>query len=75
MNHLEENARIFRTASHVPLSKWPRGWLILEICGIINSPVYMLMTDDERRGRDLPVSDDEMRAFIALRRGIPIGVQ
>ena len=75
MSELEKNAKRFRHAHAVPLSQWSRGWLILEISGIIGDPAYMMMTDDERRGRDLPVTDDEMRAFIAIRRGISPNVQ
>lgn len=58
------------TPRKVPLSKWPSGWLKLEVAGIIGDPTYLLMTDQDKNGRDWPVTDAEMRVFIMKHKGL-----
>lgn len=48
----------------IPLEKWPPGWLKLQVASLTGSPEYLLMRDHEKRKANLPVSDEEMRAYI-----------
>jgi hypothetical protein len=51
-----------------PLSEWPSGWLKMEIASLYDLPDYLVMTDDEKRRAQMPVTDAEMRLIIAARR-------
>jgi len=51
-----------------PLEQWPSGWLKLEIASLLDTPAYLWLHDSEKRRDGYPVTDDEMRAFIAERR-------
>jgi len=48
----------------IPLERWPPGWLKLQVASLLGEPGYILMTDKEKRGIGLPVSVEEMRAYI-----------
>ncbi len=52
----------------VPLDSWPPGWLKLECCSILNEPLYIIMTDEEKRKKKFPVTLDEMRNLIRQER-------
>lgn len=56
--------------STTPLSKWPRGWLIMEVAGIIGRPEFMLMDKQTRENNGYPDSDDALREFILRHRGL-----
>lgn len=49
----------------VPLSEWPRAWLVLEVAALVKEPLYIMATDAEKEARGWPVTADEMRAYIA----------
>lgn len=51
-----------------PLEKWPPGWLKMEVASLLDTPVYIMMHDHEKRAAGHPVTGDEMRAFIRARR-------
>ena len=48
----------------VPLERWPPGWLKLQVASLLGEPAYILMTDKEKKSIGLPVSEEEMRAYI-----------
>jgi hypothetical protein len=48
----------------VPLEQWPPGWLKLQVASLLGEPAYILMTDKEKKSIGLPVSEEEMRAYI-----------
>ena len=48
----------------VPLERWPPGWLKLQVASLLGGPAYILMTDKEKKSIGLPVSEEEMRAYI-----------
>jgi hypothetical protein len=48
----------------VPLEQWPPGWLKLQVASLLGEPGYILMTNKEKKDIGLPVSDEEMRAYI-----------
>jgi hypothetical protein len=48
----------------VPLERWPPAWLKLQIASLLGAPDYIIMTNEEKRKAGLPVSLDEMRAYI-----------
>jgi hypothetical protein len=50
----------------IPLEKWPPGWLKLQVASLIGNPEYILMRDHEKRHANLPVSAEEMRAYIKM---------
>lgn len=55
---------------NIPLGKWLSGWLKME-CGSIlreTEPCFILLHDHEKVKLRLPVTDDEMRAFIQQHR-------
>jgi hypothetical protein len=62
--------RVMRGPKDTPLFEWPSGWLKLEVASLFNAPEYLVMTDDEKRKTLLPVTDGEMREFVAIRREI-----
>jgi hypothetical protein len=47
-----------------PLEKWPPGWLKLEVARLSQESSYLIMTDKEKKSLGLPVTEEEMRAFI-----------
>ena len=48
-----------------PLAEWSRGWLVLECASVLGWAAYIIATDDEKREKGVPVTDDEMRDFLA----------
>lgn len=48
----------------VPLSQWPTGWLKLECMQILAQGSFLFMTEQEKRSKGYPVTDNEMRDFI-----------
>lgn len=58
-------------ASHpanVPLNKWTDGWLKLECASLSGNVEFIWMHDHEKRAHNLPVTRDEMVAYIETRR-------
>lgn len=51
-----------------PLENWTPAWLKMECASLLDAPNYIMMHDHEKRAEGLPVTDDEMRAFIRARR-------
>jgi hypothetical protein len=51
-----------------PPNTWTDGQLKLEVASLLDLPVYLLMTPDEKRKHDLPVERREMIGFIEARR-------
>ena len=49
----------------VPLEQWPLGWLAMECASLLDDPLYIVMHEHERRSRNLPATEQEMRAFIS----------
>jgi hypothetical protein len=48
-----------------PIEKWPRGWLILECSSILQDPLFITMTDEEKQLKLYPVSDEQMRSLVS----------
>jgi hypothetical protein len=48
----------------IPLDKWPPGWLKLQVASLMGTPDYLLMHDREKKKVGLPVTEEEMRAYI-----------
>ena len=59
-----------RDPNNTPLLKWPSVWLKMEVASLFHAPEYLVMTDNEKREVLMPVTDGEMREFIAIRREI-----
>lgn len=55
-------------ANDVPLAQWPRSWLVLQVSSILEDPLYVTMSDAQRRAEGLPVSEDDMRVLILADR-------
>lgn len=53
----------------MPLDQWPPGWLKMAVASLLDMPEYIMMHDHDREDRELPVTHDEMRAFIQSHRG------
>jgi hypothetical protein len=43
-----------------PMEMWPDGMLRREFAGRIDRPAYLVMTDEEKRERHLPVTREEL---------------
>ena len=52
----------------LPLDKWPDGWLKLECCSILNEPLFLILTDTEKRNKKYPVNRGEMIELIQQSR-------
>lgn len=50
------------------VDSWPRGWLVLEVANLARRPDYIVMYDEEREAQGLPVSTEDMRAYVRRRR-------
>jgi hypothetical protein len=46
------------------LEDWPEGWLKLEVANLTKYPSYIVMTDEEKREVNYPVTVEEMRQYI-----------
>ena len=57
--------------STTPLDQWPPAWLKLECSDLLNDGMFIMLHDHEKRAKGLPVTDDEMRAFIREHRNLP----
>ena len=53
---------------NTPLDEWPLAWLKIECASLLDTPGYILATDDEKRRDGLPATVNEMREFIRGRR-------
>lgn len=51
-------------AMMVPLRDWQEGWLKMEVATLSHNPGYPLMNDQEKRSKELPVTREEMIAYI-----------
>jgi hypothetical protein len=49
---------------NTPLEEWTEGWLKLEVAVLARKSLYIIMTDKEKEAAGLPVTADEMRAYI-----------
>lgn len=56
------------TPNETPLKDWHSGWLKLECASLLDEPLFIMLHDHEKREKNYPVTDDEMRAFIQKRR-------
>ena len=63
-----EQAAVSKHPNTTPLAEWPQAWLTFACASILQRPEFIAMRDDERRAAGLPVSDGDMRAFIAEHR-------
>lgn len=54
--------------NNTPLEEWPPAWLKLEVASMLDECMYPIMHDWEKRDRGLPVTVDEMRAYIKAHR-------
>lgn len=52
----------------VPLEQWTPAWLKMECASLLDIPMFIMLTDAEKRKVGYPVTKDEMRAFIRARR-------
>jgi hypothetical protein len=50
--------------SKVALDNWSVGWLKLEVANLTKNPLYIIMTDEEKKTHNLPVTTEEMRDYI-----------
>jgi hypothetical protein len=46
------------------VKRWTTGRLRIETADLLKMPRYFLMTNDQKRKQDLPVTDEDMREFI-----------
>ena len=51
----------------VPLRDWQEGWLKLEVASLSHHPEYPHMHDQEKRSKELPVTREEMIAYITAK--------
>jgi len=51
-----------------PLEQWPPAWLKLEVASMLDDAKFMTMHEHEKQARGLPVTNEEMRAFIRSHR-------
>ncbi len=51
-------------AMMVPLRDWTEGWLKMEVGSLSHHPDYPLMHDQEKLSKELPVTREEMIAYI-----------
>ena len=51
-------------AMMVPLRDWQVGWLTMEVATLSHHPEYPLIHDQEKRSKELPVTREEMIAYI-----------
>ena len=49
--------------SHI-IKEWPTSRLRIETADLLKIPRYLIMTADQKREQDLPVTNEEMRDFI-----------
>ena len=54
-------------AMMVPLRDWTEGWLKMEVATLSHHPEYPLMHDQEKRSKELPVTREEMIAYITAK--------
>ncbi|MGA2488126.1 MAG: hypothetical protein ABSF49_19405 [Roseiarcus sp.] len=54
-------------AMMVPLRDWQEGWLKMEVATLSHHPEYPLMHDQEKRSKELPVTREEMIAYITAK--------
>ena len=54
-------------AMMVPLRDWQEGWLKTEVATLSHHPEYPLMHDQEKRAKELPVTREEMIAYITAK--------
>ncbi len=53
--------------NETPLEDWPESWLKLEVASLMNDPLYIIMTDLEKRAASYPVTIEEMQQYIRNR--------
>jgi len=51
----------------VPLRDWQEGWLKMEVATLSRHPEYPLMKDQEKRSKELPVTREEMIAYVTAK--------
>jgi hypothetical protein len=54
-------------AMMVPLRDWQEGWLKMEVATLSHHSEYPLMHDQEKRSKELPVTREEMIAYITAK--------
>jgi hypothetical protein len=54
-------------AMMVPLRDWTEGWLKMEVASLSHHPEYSHMPDHEKRSKELPVTREEMIAYITAK--------
>ncbi len=54
-------------AMMVPLRDWQEGWLKMEVGSLSHHPEYALMPEHEKRSKELPVTREEMIAYITAK--------
>lgn len=54
--------------NNTPLEEWPPAWLKLEVASMTDNHMYIIMHDHEKKAAGLPVTEDEMRAYIKAHR-------
>jgi hypothetical protein len=47
-----------------PIEQWEPRWIVFKVAMIIGRPEYLSMNDQDKRKANLPITRDEMLAFI-----------